>query len=223
MKTFMRFVRAWTWTLCSLLVLAILTIGNPDAAFLLPIVGMALAKDRTRFSVKGFISIKVKQITSGGADTTMDFLGYSENTDFMVDHEMVDFRDEEGKLRHRLSSAETWRKTINLLQVGIDEINLLKSANGKFFHLYAIAQLINGNYQEIYMPLVTINPKIDLKFAPGKRTLPVEVTALMPKGAVNVTPSAFNVPADAYGVIIENASAQGEITTATGTIYSAAV
>lgn len=223
MKAISRFIRSYAWSLSFAAVILVLAILHPEVAVLFPAIGMALAKDRLRFAVKGFISIKVKELTSGGAATTMDFLGYTESTDFMIDHEMVEYRDEEGYLRHRLSSQETWRKTIQLLQLGIDEINLLKTANGKFFHVYGVARLVNGNYQEIYMPLCTISPKVDLKFLAGKRSMPVEITALMPKGAVTVTPADYNVAADTYGVIIENAAAKGEITTATGTIYTAAV
>jgi hypothetical protein len=217
-----QFLRSNRGAFALLILIIALALWRPQILLGLPIVGMALQKDRERFAVKGGGIAKVKEVASGGTFTTMDFIGYAEETDIMIDQDMVEFKDERGFLINLVSSGETWKVTIQLLQVGIDEINLLKTAANKYFHFYYQAQLRNGNYQEVYIPFCKIMPKVPLNFKPGKRSIPVEIVALMPKGAVNVTPSDYNVPADAYGVIIENAAAKGEVTTSTGTIYTAA-
>jgi hypothetical protein len=193
--------------------------------FCLPLFLMALAKDRTGFSVKGGGIFKIKEVASGGAFTTMDFLGWLKETAFDIDGDVVQFRDEAGRVINQLRSTETWKFTIITPQVGIDVIDLLRTANGKFFHVYYQGPLMpNGKYQEIYIPLAAVTSKVPLKFSPGERTIQVEVTALMPKGVVTVTPAGFNVAADTYGVITETATTPlGEVTTATGTIYTAAV
>lgn len=87
-----------------------------------------------------------------------------------------------------------------------------------------MVKLSNGRFQELYIPLAKITNAVELKFkSPDKRLVKVTIQALMPKGAVTVTPSGLNVPADAYGVLVENAAALGSVTTSTGTIYTAAV
>jgi hypothetical protein len=222
MKTFTGFLRSNKGAVALVILIAVLALWLPEVLLGLPVVAMANQKDRERFAVKGGGIAKIKEVASGGAFTTMDFIGYTEETDILIDQDMVEFKDERGFLINLVSSGEMWKVTIQLLQVGIDEINLLKTAANKYFHFYYQAQLRNGNYQEVYIPLCKIMPKVPLNFKPGKRSIPVEIVALMPKGAITSSPADYNVPADAYGVIIENAAAKGEIVTNTGTLYTAA-
>jgi hypothetical protein len=187
---------------------------------------MANERNRSRFSVKGGGLLKSAVVASGGALTTMDDLGYLESTDFTVDRKMIEYTDESGSLVNVVSGGEDWRIKTVLMQVGIDEINLILSQGAAYRHFYYCAYLdMLAKYQEIYIPLGRIISPLNLSFKAGeKRNIPIEIVALMPKGAVTVTPAGLNVPAGAYGVIVETATtALGQVTTSTGTIYTAAV
>lgn len=228
MKAISRFVNRYLtrYPAVSILVVIILGVAIFGAAGLaaVPFVAMALGKNRQTFSNKGGGLLKLRELTSGGALTTMEDIGYLSESGLNIDPKMVEHVDERGFVINALSGGEEWRWKSTLMQVSIDEINTLKTAQNKFFHLYyKSAALPNGNIQEIYIPLVKIVNVLELSFKNDKRTIEVEFLALMPKGAVTVTPSGFNVPADSYGTIVENASALGEVTTANGTIYTAAV
>lgn len=196
----------------------------PGFSLGLPFVALALARDRTRINVKGGGLLKTEVIASGGSAVTMLDLGYLDESGLTIERNMTEFRDDKGNVINVISGGEDWKFDIVLQQSSIDEINLVKNSADEFRHFYYQNKLANGRFQEIYIPLAKIINALELKFkAPDKRLIKVTIQALMPKGAVTVTPAAFNVPADAYGVIIESATAQGEITTATGTIYTAAV
>ena len=228
MKAISRFVnRSLTrYPAVSIIVIMILGVAFFGAAGLMavPFVAMALGKNRQTFSNKGGGLLKIKELTNGGSSTTMDDAGYLSGSGLNIDPKMVEHVDERGFMINAISGGEEWRWKSTLMQVSIDEINLLKTAQNKFFHLYyKSAALPNGNIQEIYIPLVKIVNVLELPFKNDKRSIEVEFLALMPKGAVSVTPSGFNVAADSYGTIVENASALGEVTTQTGTIYTAAV
>lgn len=185
---------------------------------------MANIKSRDRFNVKGGGLLKSAVIASGGALVTMDDLGYLDESGIMIDPGMVQWDDERGFVINSIPGVETWKFTANLMQSSIDEINLVKNGWNWYRHFYYYVKLANGLFQEMYIPLAKIINSLDLKYkAPDKRLVKVEILALMPKGVVTVVPAELSVPADAYGIIIENAAAKGEVTTATGTIYTAAV
>ena len=190
----------------------------------LPIIGMALQKDRNRFSNKGGGLLKIKEIASGGSFTSMDDLGYLAESGLNIDPKMVELVDERGFMINSITSGEEWRFKATIMQVSIDEINLLKQAQNKYYHLYyKSATLPNGNVQEIYIPLVKIVNVLELPFKNDKRQLQVEFLALMPKAALTVVPAGLSVVADSYGTILEGASPVGEVTTNSGTIYTTIV
>ncbi len=187
-----------------------------------PVFAMAQLRDRTRINVKGGSLWKTEVIASGGSATTMLDLGYLHQTSWKIDRFMQKITDEVGNTVHVISGGEDWEFTFQLKQTSIDEINFAK--DDSFRHFYYKVKLSNGRFQEVYIPLAKVSSVVELAFqAPNERLLSVTITAIMPKGAVTVTPSGLNVPADAYGVIVENAAALGEVTTSTGTIYTAAV
>lgn len=190
----------------------------------LPIIGLALQKDRNRFSNKGGGLLKLKEIASGGSFTSMDDIGYLGESGLNIDPKMLEIVDERGFMINSITSGEEWRFKTTILQVSIDEINLLKQAQNKYYHLYyKSAALPNGNIQEIYIPLVKIVNVLELSFKNDKRNIQVEFLALMPKAALTVTPSGLSVAADSYGTILEGSSAVGEVTTSSGTIYTTIV
>jgi hypothetical protein len=185
---------------------------------------MSLIKDRARFNNRGGGLLKSKVIASGGAFTSLDDLGYLDESGLGIDPKIVQWDDERGFVINALPGGEEWRLTTTLMQSGADEIALARSSPSEYRHWYYQAKLANGSYQEIYIPLGKIVSKLDLGFKKDKRLIKLEILALMPKGIVTVTPAGLSVPADAYGVIVETAVAPlGEVTTPSGTIYTAAV
>jgi hypothetical protein len=185
---------------------------------------MALQKDRTRLNVKGGGLLKIRQLTSGGAETTMLDVGYLDETTFTIEGDFTVSQSEDGQVVEALTSGEVVKIKSVLKQSTKDEIDVIATAEGKYFHAYYYCVLGNGNYQEIYIALCKINPNLSLEYKRGtERKVPIEIVALTPKGTVTVTPSAFNTTPPAVFVMTEAGSAYGQVTTATGTIYSAAV
>jgi len=186
---------------------------------------MSLIKNRDRFNNKGGGLFKSKVVASAGSFTSLDDLGYLEESGLGIDPKMVQWDDERGFVINALPGGEEWRFTTSLMQSGADEIALARSSPTEYRHWYYQVKLSNGSYQEIYIPLGKIVSKLDLGFKKGdKRLIKLEILALMPKGVVTVTPAGLSVPADAYGIIVETAVAPlGEVTTTTGTIYTTAV
>jgi hypothetical protein len=153
-------------------------------------------------------------------------VGYIQETDLIIDRKMTEYVHEDGTIVNVISAGEDWRLKPVLYQVGIDEINLILAQGSAYRHFYYKAYMPGiDKFQEIYIPLARILSPLNLKFKAGeRRNIPLEIVALMPKGAVSVTPAGLSVPADAYGVIVETATtALGQVTTATGIIYTAAV
>jgi hypothetical protein len=187
---------------------------------------MSIARNRDRFAVKGGGLLKTAVIASGGALTSMDDMGYLQETDLVIDRKMLEYTHEDGTIVNVISGGEDWRLKPVLYQVGIDEINLIVAQGSSYRHFYYKAYMPGiDKFQELYIPLARIISPLNFKFKAGeRRNIPLEIVALMPTGAVSVTPAGLNVPAGAYGVIVETATtALGEVTTATGTIYTAAV
>ncbi len=189
---------------------------------------MALGKSRVRMNAKAKgLLVKLEELTSGGALTTMQDLGYAEQVQIGDEHTMVDIQDATGDMINSLKGSRKCSIDITLLQSGKDELDLVANADGKFYHLYVQVQEDNPTvtFQEWYFPLVKIQPGYQQNFQAGnKRTVPIKIVALMPKGAVSVTPSGFNTAANVLFTMAETATtALGQVTTANGTIYTAAV
>jgi hypothetical protein len=188
---------------------------------------MALSRSRVRQNVKGGGLFKITELTSGGAATTMDDAGYIESLDLVVDPTMADFVEASGSLINRIRAMEKDTIKVVLQQSTADEINLVLTAAGKFFHAYYQVLLDNptATYQEFYWPLVKIDPGLTLKYGGGgKRLVELNMTVLMPAGAVTIAPSGLSVVAGSYFTMADTATTPlGQITTAVGTIYSAAL
>lgn len=168
--------------------------------------------------------MQLAPLTSGGVLTSMDDAGYLDESGLNIDPKMVEWVDERGFVINSLSGGEIWKWTSKLQQSSLAMINLIRSYTSYFHMYYKSAALPNGNVQEIYIPLVKIVNALTLSFKAGeKRLIELELTSLMPKGAVTVTPAGLSVPDSSYGIIVENAVALGPVTTANGTIYTAAV
>lgn len=189
---------------------------------------MALGKSRVRINAKGGgILLKAYELASGGAVTAMNDLGYVESVELMDEPSMQEAVDAAGAMANAVEGSRKVTVKAVLMQSGYDEINLVNTAEGKFFHVYLQVKQDNPTvtYQEAYIPLAKITSALTLSYqANNTRKIEVVFTALMPKGAVSVTPAGLNVAAGLYYVLVDTATtALGQVTTATGTIYTAAV
>ena len=189
---------------------------------------MALGRNRQRINVKAKeYAIKIRQLTSGGAETTMLDIGLLTSIKFSQVPNMVDSKDAGGDLVHSQEGSRMVLLEGVMKQTTKEEIEAVKDTSGKFYHAYMIARLDNGTvyYQEFYIPLCIIEPAIVLDYVSDtERTIAFKAKALMPKAAVTVTPAGFNVAAETYYTMTETATtALGQVTTAAGTIYTAAV
>jgi len=185
---------------------------------------MTLQKSRDSFNVKGGGLLKTAVLASGGSFAVMDDVGYLDQTDIKFDPGMVQWEDERGFVINALPGTENWTLTTNLMQSSINEISLIQGGWSAYRHFYYYVKLANGNFQEMYLPLCKIISPLEVQYkAPNKRILKLEIQVLMPKGLVTVTPAGLSVPDSTYGVIVENSAALGQVTTTSGTIYTAAV
>lgn len=189
---------------------------------------MALGKSRTRINSKGKgVLLKLAEIASGGALTSMDDVGYLTDCSIVVEDAMVDSVDAGGQMINSQSGSEKVTIKGTLKQTSADEINLVNNAGNKFHHAYLQVQLDSPTvtYQEWYAPVCKIKPGVTLEFKSAtERTIALEIVLLMPKGAVSVTPAGLNVAAGSYYTFAETATTPlGQVTTSTGTIYTAAV
>jgi hypothetical protein len=188
---------------------------------------MALGRNRTRINIKGGGLFKIEQIASGGALTSMRDVGFIKSVDFEDAHNMVESVSADGKFLNIQSGGNKPTMTVVLLQTTADEIGLLANLQNLLWHCY-YQVLLDGpvvTYQEIYAPCCRITQGLTLKYASAtERTLELKVSILWPKATVTVTPAGLSVPFGSSYTVVETATTPlGEVTTATGTIYTAAV
>jgi len=170
---------------------------------------MALTRDRKRINVKGGGKLQIRETHPSASDTFLD-IGYISKSDFSDEHTMVESVDEQVLYVETKSGAQkvSWVTTIK--QTGIDEINLLKNADGKYYELYYYVLLANGNYQELHIPLAKITAGTKLSFgSAAERSLDVTFQALSPKAGYTYSENTtFNVTANVPYVLVENSSLQ---------------
>lgn len=205
-------------TLLAVVALLIAAYGVPALPALgLPLFALALARDRTRISVKGGGLAKIREISPSQVDAFLD-LGYLSGSDINDEHNVLEIIDEAGNLIDALSGGQkSYIKTM-LKQSSADEINLLKNAAGKYYDFYYYAKLNNGRFQELTAIPCKIKPGPVLSFKSAtERTIEVTIYFLAPKAAATRAPIGYNVTADVPYVLIEGAAATGVPTEATST------
>lgn len=177
---------------------------------------MSLGQDRKR-SFTGGGSLYLRQTSSAQVDT-FSHAGHLGGTDLNDEHSMIEIIEEKGNLVNAISGQRRAILNTILKQTSIDEINLIKNANGKYYDLYYVVQLGNGNYQELTAIPVKIKPGPVLAFKSNtERTIAVTIYLLAPLAAATRAPVVYNVTANEPYVLIENAAAQGAPTEATST------
>lgn len=141
---------------------------------------MANQFDRRRISVKGGGTLKVREIDPTPS-TPFSVIGFITDTTFFDTHNMVESIDDKGDQIDMKSGGQTVRIQSTLMQTAKDEIDLMAAAEGKYFEVYYLVQLNNGNYQEFLMPVCRIRPGTELSFkAATQRTISLEIFALAP-------------------------------------------
>lgn len=181
---------------------------------------MAISRTRTRINVKGGGKFQLRQISPTPSNTFLD-AGYLKSTKIADEFAMADISDAHGDYIEYLPTGEKFIATIELLQTGIDEVNLQKNADGIYYDCYYSVLLANGNTQEWSIPLCKLKVGYVLDMKPGERILGMEMHALAPVGAFTRTPTAFNVVALVPYTLTEGAVANGAPTDTASTLATA--
>jgi len=170
---------------------------------------MALQKLRSRINVKGGGLFMIRELSPTPSDTFLD-VGFLTSVQFEDEHNMVEIIDDRGLTINYISGGESPKFTVVIKQSGIDEINILKNAERKYYEGYYKVLCETTLIQEINIPLFRFKPGPMLQFAAAtERTLQLEGRALSVKAAMTRNPVGYNITIDSFFVIIENAAALG--------------
>ncbi len=187
---------------------------------------MALGKSRIKTNVKGGGLLKLRMLHPTPADTFSD-AGFLGGTNLEDTRNMVDVMDERGLSIEYLEGSSSPVIRSVLKQSGIDEINLVKDADGKYYEAYYVVKTNEGKYQEIDMGVVKIKPGAVLSFqAATERTIELEIHMLAVAtigSTITRTPAGYNMDTtvNPYYVLVENSSALGAPTDAGATVKTA--
>lgn len=183
---------------------------------------MALGFDRRAISVKGGGTLKIREIDPTPA-TPFDAIGFITDTTFGDEHTLVESIDDAGHFIDNKSGAQHVTIKSTLMQTSLDEINLMKNAETKYYEAYYDVVLNNTYHQEILMPVCRLKCGAVLDFKSAtQRTIAIEIHALAPFTALTRTPTSWNTVQWQYYVLQENAAAVGPPSDA-GTVPQAAI
>ena len=183
---------------------------------------MALQKSRSRINVKGGGDLRLRELDPTPADPFL-VVGYLSETALNDEHNFIEAMDELGEVADALSGSQSVMFTPLLKQSSLDEINLLKNADGKLYEVYYSVALKSGNVQEYHFPFCRIKPGVVATFQSAtERTIPCEIHALSPAAAFTHTPTDFNVVKGVPYTVIENAAAQGPPTETAANVAASA-
>ncbi|MFI5250798.1 MAG: hypothetical protein ACHQQQ_00075 [Bacteroidota bacterium] len=171
---------------------------------------MSLGKNRKRINVKGGGTLQIRELSPNPTDTFSD-IGYLVSSKLTDEHTIIELSDERGDFIDAKSGARKVHWETTLKQSGIDEINFLKNADGKYYEVFYSVKTGNDTMvQEISMCLCKIKPGPVLEFKSAtERTIQVTIYALAPATTFTRTPSAYNVVAREPYLILEGLSATG--------------
>lgn len=171
---------------------------------------MSLGKSRKRINVKGGGTLQIRELSPNATDVFSD-LGYLLSSKLTDEHTIIELSDERGDLIDAKSGSRKVHWETVLKQSGIDEINLLKNAEGKYYDVFYSVKTVNDSLvQEISLCLCKIKPGPVLEFKSAtERTIQVTLYALAPDASLTRTPSAFNVALHEPYVVTEGINANG--------------
>jgi hypothetical protein len=184
---------------------------------------MSLEKNRQRINVKGGGTLQIRELSPSPIDSFSD-IGYLVSSKLTDEHTMVELSDERGDFIDAKSGGRKVMWETVLKQSGIDEINLLKNAEGKYYNVYYSVATSNGTLtQEISIAIAKIKPGPTLEFKSAtERTITVIIYCLAPADDFTRTPAAFNVVKHEPYVITEGAVAN-DVPTDTASDLAAAL
>jgi hypothetical protein len=183
---------------------------------------MSLGKNRKRINVKGGGTLQLRELAPNPTDPFSD-IGYLVSSKLTDEHTIIELSDERGDFIDAKSGGRKVHWETVLKQSGVDEINLLKNAEGKYYEVYYAVKTANDSLtQEISLCLCKIKPGPVLEFKSAtERTIQVTIYALAPAAGVTRTPAAFNVVIHEPYVITEGPVANGSPSDTAGSVAAA--
>jgi hypothetical protein len=164
---------------------------------------MGLLRDRTRFWPHGLGTVEIRQV-SPTPDTDHTDIGFIQESTIEDLYELEKRFDEIGNLTNVLEKSHAAAVRTKLMQVGIDEINLIKNSKGMKWSLrYRGISKESGRFQYNAFDQVILNRSLAREFKTGPLTIPFEAFAIDLSDAIGV--------ADPVGYVYESA---GQIRTA---------
>lgn len=206
--------------LAGLLLVLFLIFGAP-ALLGLPVIGMALGKDRSRINVRGGGDILIRELKPTPVDAFTN-LGIVEKFEIIPDLGMMEIPDAEGNLLDWLSGLKKFGVNITLAQSSKEEIDFVNNAGGKYFDVLYNVPMEDTTTQQFSICLLKIAPGTPLTFAGStKRPVVLSGMALAPSAAYTRTPTAFNIVKNVPIVIYQNATPAATPTDVAATLYAA--
>jgi len=138
---------------------------------------MALMKDRTRIFVRGLGNLRCRLLepTVGASFLSA---GHLKSTTISFTYETEEIIPETGLKMDLLSRSKSVMVETNLQQSGIDEITLLRDAEGKVYAFQYYGQPGPGRFQYFCVEVGKFAPGLKLPFQPGERLIPAVFHAL---------------------------------------------
>lgn len=191
------------------LVVAIIALGffvDPTSFLGLPVIGMALGKDRSRINVRGGGDLYIRELKPTATDAFSQ-LGIIEKFEIVPDFGMMDIPDAEGNILDFLAGQKRFGINITLAQSSKDELDFIHNASGKYYDMLYNVPMEDGTTQQWSFCLVKFEPGSPLSFAGStKRSPMLKGVALAPKAAFTRTPTTFNIVKNTPFVLYQNAS-----------------
>ena len=164
---------------------------------------MGLLRDRTRFWPHGLGTVELRQV-SPTPDVDHTDIGYIDESTIEDLYEIEKRFDETGSMTNVLEKSRAVAVRTKLLQVGIDEMNLIKNSKGMKFSLrYRGVSKETGRFQYNAFDQVVLNRSLAREFKTGPQSIPLEAFAIDLSDVIGI--------ADPVGYVYESA---GQIRTA---------
>jgi hypothetical protein len=177
---------------------------HPITMLGLPVIGMALGKDRSRINVRGGGTLLMRELKPTATDGFSD-MGVVESIVLSDESGMIDIPDAEGNALEYLQGSRRVGIEITLAQTSKDEVDFVTNCGGKYYDVFYAVPMEDLTTQSISFCLVKFKPGNQLTFAGStKRTCKLTGVALAPKAAFTRTPTAFNIVKNAPFVVYQN-------------------
>jgi hypothetical protein len=172
-----------------------------------------MPKNREKIIAKGGGTLYIRKLQTGESWYDMGYLSeLTLNTDLDTAKVMAG----DGLVIDEAITGVTQTMTATLLQTSQEEIQKIIDAKDSYFDVLYSVQVKPGLWQEIYIPLAKIRPKLTLGFKSEVRNLPLEIIALIGKHTTDQTVAGtggnFTVKAGAYFAFREGTNSIAPVT-----------